>query len=66
MSRIAEEVVSVSPARKRRDQEDRKRMEYRRAIEDFSDARRLQLEIHDYPDLIAANYLLVSALYRRA
>ncbi len=66
MRSITEEVASVSPTRKRRDQEDRKRMEYRRAIEDFSDARRLQLEIHDYPDLIAANYLLVSALHRRA
>lgn len=66
MRSITEEVASVSPTRKRRDQEDRKRMEYRRAIEDFSDARRLQLEIHDYPDLIAANCLLVSALHRRA
>ena len=66
MSRIAEEVVSVSPARKRRDQEDRKRMQYRRAIEEFSERRRLQLEILDYPDLIAANYLLVSAPHQRS
>lgn len=65
MSRIVEEAASVSPARKRRDQEDRKRMQYRRAIEEFSERRRLQLEILDYPDLIAANYLRTSALQPR-
>lgn len=65
MSRFIEEVASVSPARKRRDQEDRKRMQYRRAIEEFSERRRLNQEMLDYPDLIAANYLLVSALHRR-
>ena len=65
MRSITEEVASVSPTHKRRDQEDRKRMQYRRAIEEFSERRRLQLEILDYPDLIAANYLLVSALHRR-
>ena len=65
MSRFVEEVASVSPARKRRDQEDRKRMQYRRAIEEFSERRRLQLEILDYPDLIAANYLLATTLQRR-
>lgn len=55
---------SHSPARKRRDLEDRKRMAYRRAIEDFSERRRLNYEIHDYPELTAANAMLGLVLHR--
>lgn len=47
----------VSDAKGRRKLLDQKRMEYRRAIEDFAEQRRLQLELADYPDLIAAKYL---------
>lgn len=57
---------SHSPARKRRDLEDRKRMEYRRAIEDFSERRRLNYEMHDYPELVAASTLGAMALNRHA
>ena len=42
---------SHSPARKRRDMQDRKRMEYRRAIEEFSERRRLNYQIDDFPEL---------------
>jgi hypothetical protein len=55
---------SHSPARKRRDLEDRKRMEYRRAIEDFSERRRLNYEMHDYPELVAANAMVGLVLHR--
>ncbi len=47
--------ANLSPARKQRDQEDRKRMQYRRAIEAFAEQRRLEQDIIDIPDLIAAN-----------
>jgi hypothetical protein len=50
MTRTVDE-SSHSPARKRRDLQDRKRMEYRRAIEEFSERRRLNYEIHDFPEL---------------
>ncbi|MDO9322598.1 MAG: transcriptional regulator [Pseudomonas sp.] len=58
--------ASHSPARKRRDLEDRKRMEYRRAIEDFSERRRLNYEILDYPELVAANAAVTIGLNRHA
>ncbi len=41
----------------RRQQEDQRRMAYRRAIEDFAEQRRLQQELADFPELIAVNYL---------
>ncbi|RJG12801.1 transcriptional regulator [Pseudomonas cavernicola] len=57
----------VSTATKtRRQQEDQRRMAYRRAIEDFAEQRRLQQELLDFPELIAANYLdAVRAASRR-
>jgi hypothetical protein len=50
MTRTIDE-SSHSPARKSRDLQDRKRMEYRRAIEEFSERRRLNYEILDFPEM---------------
>ena len=47
----------VNDAKGRRKLLDQKRMEYRRAIEEFAEQRRLQLELADYPDLIAVGYI---------
>lgn len=51
----------------RRKLEDQRRMQFRRAIEDHAEQRRLQMECSDYPypELIAANYLLSSKAVRR-
>ncbi|WP_082073254.1 transcriptional regulator [Pseudomonas sp. LFM046] len=51
----------------RRKLEDQRRMQFRRAIEDRAELRRLQVECSDYPypELIAANYLLSSKAVRR-
>jgi hypothetical protein len=65
MTRIAEDLMH-SPARKRRDMEDRKRMEYRRAIEDFSERRRLNYDLGDYPELVGGNGMLDILLQRYA
>ncbi|EIK97436.1 hypothetical protein PMM47T1_06616 [Pseudomonas sp. M47T1] len=40
----------------KRQQEDQRRMEFRRAIESYSEQRRLLQEISDFPDLDAFNY----------
>ncbi|MEN0105499.1 MAG: transcriptional regulator [Pseudomonas sp.] len=50
-----------SAARTKRQQEDQRRMAYRRAIEDFTAERRLQLELADFPDLLAANYVAAAS-----
>jgi hypothetical protein len=63
MTRTVDE-SSHSPARKHRDMQDRKRMEYRRAIEEFSERRRLNYEINDYPELVAANSMVDLVLHR--
>lgn len=39
-------------AKTRKQQEDQRRMAFRRAIESYSDERRLNQEIADYPDLM--------------
>ncbi|MCQ4348057.1 transcriptional regulator [Pseudomonas stutzeri] len=44
-------------AKARRKLEDQRRMAFRRAIEQYNESRRLDQEIHDFPDLIAVNYL---------
>ncbi|MFP6847633.1 MAG: transcriptional regulator [Pseudomonas sp.] len=44
-------------AKARRKLIDQRRMEYRRAIESYSEQRQLQQQLADYPELIAANYL---------
>ncbi|MDD0975954.1 PA3496 family putative envelope integrity protein [Pseudomonas fontis] len=54
---------SYQPNAKSRKQheKDQRRMEYRRAIESYSEQRRLLLEIADYPDLQAISVWQVSA-----
>lgn len=44
-------------AKTRRKLLDQRRMEYRRAIEAHAEQRRLQQQLMDYPELIAASYL---------
>jgi hypothetical protein len=44
-------------AKTRRKLEDQRRMAFRRAIEQYNETRRLDQEIHDYPELIAVNYV---------
>jgi len=41
-----------STAKTRKQQEDQRRMAFRRAIESYSDERRLNQEICDFPDLM--------------
>jgi len=56
-----------SAVKTRRQLEDLRRMEYRRAIEAYSERRQLQQELADYPELIAANYLMATrAMSRRS
>jgi hypothetical protein len=55
-----------SASKTKRQQEDQRRMAYRRAIEDFTEERRLQLELADFPDLLAANYVAASQAPRRS
>ena len=45
-----------SAVKTRRQQEDQRRMAFRRAIEDHTDQRLLRLETADYPDLGAIYY----------
>lgn len=45
-----------SAVKTRRQQEDQRRMAFRRAIEDLTDQRQLRLETADYPDITALNY----------
>ncbi|WP_447595240.1 PA3496 family putative envelope integrity protein [Aquipseudomonas campi] len=47
--------LQAHPGKSRRQQEDLRRMQFRRAIEDYSEQRRLSLQIADFPELIAAN-----------
>ena len=51
----------------RRKLEDQRRMQFRRAIEDHVEQRRLKVECSDYPypELIAVNYLLSTKAERR-
>ncbi|WP_028238885.1 PA3496 family putative envelope integrity protein [Stutzerimonas azotifigens] len=48
-------------AKTRRQLKDQRRMRFRRAIESYGEQRRLQAELDDYPDLIAARQLAASA-----
>ncbi|MGE8414729.1 MAG: PA3496 family putative envelope integrity protein [Pseudomonas sp.] len=56
---------SNSAVKTRRQQEDQRRMEFRRAIEHRSELRRLQQEINDYPELDAVNYWQAAAAASR-
>ena len=55
----------VHDSKTRRKLEDQRRMAFRRAIEDYAEQRRLQRELHDYPDLLPAGLLLERATPRR-
>ncbi|MEK1939379.1 MAG: transcriptional regulator [Pseudomonas sp.] len=59
------QAYASSAAKTKRQQEDQRRMAYRRAIEDFTEERRLQLELADFPDLLAANFATASQAPRR-
>ncbi len=47
---------STSNVRTRRQQEDQRRMAFRRAIETWSEERRLNQELSDYLDAASANF----------
>lgn len=51
-----------SASRNRRQQEDLRRMQFRRAIEDYSEKRRLNQEIADFPEVIAASFPFTAPL----
>jgi hypothetical protein len=54
-----------SEARARRKVIDQRRMEYRRAIENYAEQRQLQQQLADFPELIAANYLTAAQVLGR-
>jgi hypothetical protein len=64
MQRFHDETTHLD-SKTRRKLEDQRRMQFRRAIEDRCEQRRLQLEMSDYPELIAANYLLSTKAARQ-
>ena len=51
MARINDDSQQPSNSKTRRQQEDLRRMEFRRAIESHGEQRRLLTEIADFPDL---------------
>ncbi len=57
---------STLDSKNRRKQLDQRRMEFRRAIEAYSEQRLLQQELDAYPDLIALNSLSGSLGDRRS
>ena len=59
MARYVDESQS-NDSKTRRKLLDQRRMAYRRAIESYAEQRRLQEQLADYPELIAANYLAAS------
>ncbi|WP_260958416.1 PA3496 family putative envelope integrity protein [Pseudomonas citri] len=54
-----------SAVKTRRQQEDQRRMAFRRAIEDRCEQRQLMVEISDFPDAAEFNYWQVSPLVSR-
>jgi hypothetical protein len=52
-----EQVPVTGDAKARRKLLDQRRMEYRRAIENYAEQRHLQRQLVDYPELIAASLL---------
>jgi hypothetical protein len=51
------QVEANGDAKTRRKLLDQRRMEYRRAIENYAEQRHLQQQLSDYPELIAATLL---------
>ena len=68
MSIHANEVSYNSAKRRRQQQEDARRMQFRRAIEEYATQRQLSQELADYPELVTADYLIAAhgALRRSA
>lgn len=64
----ANEVSYNSAKRRRQQQEDARRMQFRRAIEEYATQRQLSQELADYPELVTADYLIAAhgALRRSA
>lgn len=54
-----------SASRSQRQQEDLRRMQFRRAIEDYSERRRLSQEISDFPEQVAAGVMAAAPAARR-
>ena len=54
-----------SAVKTRRQQEDQRRMAFRRAIEDRCEQRQLLAEISEFPDAVEFNYWQASAASRR-
>lgn len=48
-------------SKSRRKLEDQRRMAFRRAIEERGEQRRLEAQISDFPELIAASYLALTS-----
>lgn len=63
MSQHLEEPVHDSKTRRKL--EDQRRMAFRRAIEEYAEQRRLQLELGDYPDLLPADFLSIARTPQR-
>ncbi|HSX90951.1 MAG TPA: transcriptional regulator [Pseudomonas sp.] len=59
------QVHTNGDAKTRRKLLDQRRMEYRRAIENYAEQRQLQEQLSDYPELIAVNYLVATQALRR-
>ncbi|CAD5107173.1 PA3496 family putative envelope integrity protein [Zestomonas carbonaria] len=67
MSRYQSHATESSAAKTRRQQEDLRRMAFRRAIEAYAEQRQLQQELADYPELVAADYLIAAhSRFRRS
>ncbi|TVP87637.1 MAG: transcriptional regulator [Pseudomonadaceae bacterium] len=49
--------------KQRRQQEDKKRMAYRRAIEDYRDSQALQAQMTDFPELLGQGMRLGGSLH---
>ncbi|MBB2494202.1 PA3496 family putative envelope integrity protein [Aquipseudomonas ullengensis] len=54
-----------SANKSRRQQEDLRRMQFRRAIEDYSERRRLSDEISNFPEQLAAGIMAAAPLAER-
>lgn len=53
--------------RRRQQQDDLQRMQFRRAIEDYAQQRQLSRELAEYPELVTADYLIAAhAVFRRS
>lgn len=62
------EVPSSGSARRRRQQQnDLQRMQFRRAIEAYAQQRQLNRELAEYPELVTADYLIEAhSAFRRS